>query len=72
MLLGEALNKSKIAMLRWVGKLVLVTSMAAYEATLIDIAGCEGAYVFKKFKVVKNFNDIPDSKEWEALGYHEK
>lgn len=71
MTLADALSKSKIAMLRWSDKLVLVTSTAAYEAMLKDPAPEHGAWIFTDFKSL-HFNSIPNSNKWEALGYHEK
>ena len=66
MKLGDALAKSKIAMLNMADKMVLVTNTAAYEAEVNRFAG---ACFIKDFREVKNFNNIPDSDEWKALGH---
>lgn len=68
--LGEALKKSKIAMLKMKDKVFLVTATAAYEAPIKWKVG--GASIFKTFKVMDKFNTIPASDKWEALGYHEE
>lgn len=53
-------------MLNMADKMVLVTNTAAYEAEVNRVAG---ACFIKDFRVVKNFNNIPDSDEWKALGH---
>jgi hypothetical protein len=69
MTLGQALERSKIAMLELEDKVVLVTNSAAYEAPIKMTR--DSVRVFRDFKLVKNFNNIPASKEWKAIGYHE-
>ena len=68
MKLWGALEKSKIAMLNLPDKMVLVTNSAAYIAEVNRVAG---ACFIKDFKQIKNYNNIPDSEEWKALGYNE-
>lgn len=69
MTLGQALERSKIAMLELEDKVVLVTNTAAYEAP-IKITR-DSVRVFKDFRLVKNFNNIPASSDWKAIGYRE-
>lgn len=59
MTLNKALEKSKIARLRIDNRLILVTSIEAYES-----------YDFGDWRKI-NFNDIPQSNDWEAIGYKE-
>lgn len=72
MTLSEALSKSKIATLKMPDKMILVTKTSAYEAKLTkQVFDTTGAYVFKEFKTITRFAEIPQSDKWEALGYHE-